>query len=64
MDYLLSILEPELAGDPSDAISVTSLLEGLRVLAAFAGHRLDERLRDVGRHRPVRRRRLWIGTTS
>jgi hypothetical protein len=64
VDYLLSILEPELAGDPSDAISVAPLLEGSPVLAAFAGHRLDERLRDVGRHRPVRRRRLRIGTAS
>lgn len=57
VDHLLSLLEPEVAGDRSDPATVAPPLEGSPALAAFAERRLDERLREAGRPRLARRRR-------
>jgi len=45
--------DPDRADDPSDGLLATPFPERSPALAAFAEHRLDERLREVGRARPT-----------
>ena len=53
VDRALSVPDPDRADDPSDGLLAAPFLERSPALAAFAEHRLDERLREVGRARPT-----------